>query len=202
MVSDVKMLYMSLSKEDEIRILGNLAVQLLASLQFLSNFISELCREVREPNPEVYDPLKVSFLREFYKLGNLEIRSQEFITHDKQNSDSLDSNYQNNSEKLTKSEKSKDEVDDDLKEDSVETKTEDEQRTDQINKKNAILPKEEKKLKDLFQKAVTESDSDYQTSEDEWTLAKKKQKLRRNYLYCCKIRKTGFAIQNPQEPGE
>lgn len=68
MVLDVKLLYMCLSKDDEIRILGNLATQLLASLQFLSNYISELCREVREVNSGIYDSGKVAGLRRGYGL--------------------------------------------------------------------------------------------------------------------------------------
>lgn len=63
MVSDVKLLYMSLPKEDEIRILGNLAVQLLASLQFLSKYISDLCKELRIPNHSIYDFSEVGSLR-------------------------------------------------------------------------------------------------------------------------------------------
>lgn len=73
MVSDVKLLYMSLPKEDEIRILGNLATQLLASLQFLSKFISDLCREVRVPNHSIYDSPQVKRLRR--EAGLVQLKS-------------------------------------------------------------------------------------------------------------------------------
>ena len=72
MVSDVKLLYMSLPKEQEIRILGNLAVQLLASLQFLSKFISDLCRELLLPNSKIYDRSEVKNLRSLFNLEDLE----------------------------------------------------------------------------------------------------------------------------------
>lgn len=78
-VSDVKILYMSLAKEDEIRIMGNLAVQLIASLQFLSRFISDICREVKSVNQTVFNPDLVDDIRADYGLEtrNMEQENEE-----------------------------------------------------------------------------------------------------------------------------
>ena len=74
MVSDAKLLYISLAKEDEIRLLGNLAVQVLAALQFLSDFVSDLCRRMRRAKFFVSRAEQVATLRAEFDLEPLKVR--------------------------------------------------------------------------------------------------------------------------------
>lgn len=76
MISDAKLLYMSLDKDDEIRLLGNLAVQLLSALQFLTVFVSDLCGRMRRAKFFVSKREQVPFLREQFKLGPLKIKDE------------------------------------------------------------------------------------------------------------------------------
>ena len=96
MVSDAKLLYISLAKEDEIRLLGNLAVQVLAALQFLSEFVSDLCRRMRRAKFFVSRAEQVATLRAEFDLEPLKVRrKRSTLTLTSQKTDTKISNSEN-----------------------------------------------------------------------------------------------------------
>jgi hypothetical protein len=156
MVSDVKLLYMSLSKEDEIRILGNLAVQLLASLQYLSSFISELCRKLRVVNKSIYDKSQVEEIRRSF---NLEIIEKDEIK-----------------ENVIKIKEKEDEMIDELSEKEVNLEFHED--IEEIDHSLAILPNQAPNLKKIFNEVM----SDEESSEDEFEKKKEMERLSKSAL--------------------